>query len=353
MSGAISTDDVSVKVATGDEQGRYNDAASEGRVDVGIHPLVLMNLCDHWTRAQTSQPSSAAAGPKQVMGALFGIQKGRDIEVIDSFELPTASELSLADSNVSLKTFLTQRTEQFATVFPGFEFLGWYAVQEKIQASDLATHRMLMEFNESPLFLVLDPTPPPVHKDNAKVKLPIVLYESELHVLNNSPTMLFVKIPFKVHTTESEGIALDHISKVAPTNTTTQSSLHNSLGAMRDAIHMLDKQLGVLRRFLEATKNGAAFILRFVVAISRILSAGEIPVDHQLLRQVASACQQLPAMKSDLFDASFAREFNDTLLVTYLATITKGIACTNAVMDKFATSQERHHHHGRGGGPMI
>ncbi|CAK4153906.1 unnamed protein product [Aphanomyces euteiches] len=325
----ISPEDVTVKT---DENEHMNEAsASEGRLDVGIHPLVLMNLCDHWTRTQSSGPTST---PKQVVGALFGIQKGRDINVMDSFELPTAHELSSSDSNMSLKTFLTQRTEQFATVYPGFEFLGWYAVQDKIQASDLTTHRMFMEFNESPLFLVLDPTPPPANKDNAKVKLPLALYESELHVVNNSPTMLFVKAPFKVHTTESEGIALDHISKVAPTNATTQSSLHGSLGSLRDAIQMLDKQLGVLRRFLEATKNG------------------EIPVDHQLLRQVASSCQQLPAMKAELFDLSFSRELNDTLLVTYLATITKGIACTHAIMDKFAIAQDRGHPH-RGTAPML
>ncbi len=86
-----------------------------------------------------------------------------------------------------------------------------------------------MEFNESPLFLVLDPTPPPAQRDstknaNLKLKLPLSLYESELHMLNGAPTMLFVKAPFKVHTTECEGIALDHISKVAPSGTSNQSS---------------------------------------------------------------------------------------------------------------------------------
>ncbi|RHY29015.1 hypothetical protein DYB32_005524 [Aphanomyces invadans] len=223
---SISLDDVAVEVAhnAGDSSNHFNEGTSEGRVDVGIHPLVLMNLCDHWTRAAAiASPGNPSTKP--VVGALFGVQKGREINVIDSFELPSALELSESDSNLTLKAFLTQRTEQFATVFPGFEFLGWYAVQSKIQASDLATHRTMMEFNESPLFLVLDPTPPPPQpKDRAKVKLPLALYESELHVVNNTPTMLFVKAPFKMTTTESEGIALDHISKVAPTNAPTQSS---------------------------------------------------------------------------------------------------------------------------------
>ncbi|OQR88825.1 COP9 signalosome complex subunit [Thraustotheca clavata] len=317
------------EVPTDVEKRSAEEASGEGRVDVRIHPLVLMNLCDHWTRTQGT--------PSKAMGALFGIQKGRNIEVMDSFELPTAAELKSADNSTTMKTFLTQRTEQFAKVYPGFEFLGWYAVQDKIQPSDLATHRMFMEFNESPLFLVLNPTPPPANKDdNAKVKLPLSLYESELHVLNNTPTMLFVKTQFKVHTTESEGIALDHISKVAPSGGAVKQSSCNyfavGLGSMRDSIQTLDKQLGVLRAYLEATKRG------------------DIPVDHALLRQVASICKQVPAMRSDLFASTFSQEFNDTLLVTYLAAITKGITSTNAVLDKFSLTQERQQHPR---GPML
>jgi COP9 signalosome complex subunit 6 len=71
----------------------------------------------------------------------------------------------------------------------------------------------VMEFNESPLFLLLDPE---LRGPSTKKKLPIALFESELHVLNGSPKMIFVKTPFKIETSETEGIAIDHISKVAP-----------------------------------------------------------------------------------------------------------------------------------------
>ena len=78
-----------------------------------------------------------------------------------------------------------------------------------------------MEFNESPLFLVMDPS---IQSENAKRKLPVYLYESELHVLHGAPKTLFVQIAFKIETSETEGIAIDHISKVAPTSDSNKSS---------------------------------------------------------------------------------------------------------------------------------
>jgi COP9 signalosome complex subunit 6 len=78
-----------------------------------------------------------------------------------------------------------------------------------------------MEFNESPLFLLLDPVSKGL---STKKKLPLTLYESELHMLNGAPTMIFVKTPYKIETSEMEGISVDHISKIAPMGDSTKSS---------------------------------------------------------------------------------------------------------------------------------
>lgn len=79
----------------------------------------------------------------------------------------------------------------------------------------------IMEFNESPLFMLLDPVSEGL---STKKKLPVTLFESELHVLNGAPTMLFVKAPFKIETSETEGISVDHISKIAPIGDSSKSS---------------------------------------------------------------------------------------------------------------------------------
>lgn len=48
-------------------------------------------------------------------------------------------------------------------------------------------------------------------------------------------------------------------------------------------------------------------------------SRGELPLDHSLLRQVSSLVRRLPAIDSAHFREEFLTEYNDTLLMTYLA----------------------------------
>jgi COP9 signalosome complex subunit 6 len=70
-----------------------------------------------------------------------------------------------------------------------------------------------MDVNENPLYLLLDAASclRPSTKD-----LPISIYESELHVIQEKPTLMFVKIPYKIETGEAERIAVDHVARVTP-----------------------------------------------------------------------------------------------------------------------------------------
>jgi COP9 signalosome complex subunit 6 len=52
-------------------------------LDIALHPLVLINISDHYTRAKYA---SEEKNPR-VIGALFGVQSGRSVEVTNSFEL--------------------------------------------------------------------------------------------------------------------------------------------------------------------------------------------------------------------------------------------------------------------------
>ncbi|TMW55113.1 hypothetical protein Poli38472_013875 [Pythium oligandrum] len=303
----------------GEGAGAGGNGGAERQIQV--HPLVVMNIADHYTRQkrnfQYEHPGQAEATMPQVIGGLFGIQNGLDVAVYDSFEM----KYDVVKGEVQIdKEFLTSRIEQFAQVFPGFELLGWYTVGSKAQQSDLAIHRAVMEFNESPLFMLLDPTP---QGPNTKKKLPISLYESELHVLNGAPTMIFVKTQYKIETSETEGISVDHISKIAPMADSSKSSLHPYLGNVRDAIKMLHRQSDVIVAFLQAVKRG------------------EVQADHNLLRHISSLANQLPALSSQQFDAAFLQEYNDTLLVSYLATLTKGATNANTVIERFALTQDR------------
>lgn len=68
-------------------------------LNVLLHPLVIINVSDHYTRAKVS-----SASPARVMGALLGIQKNRDVEIFNSFELiPDTNAWTAIDGYLRVK----------------------------------------------------------------------------------------------------------------------------------------------------------------------------------------------------------------------------------------------------------
>lgn len=82
-------------------------------------------------------------------------------------------------------------------VFPTNDFLGWYSTSNGVAVSDLAIHKQFLDINESPIYLVLDAA---AAFQQATRDLPISVFESELHVVQDQPTMLFVKVPYRIQT---------------------------------------------------------------------------------------------------------------------------------------------------------
>ena len=51
--------------------------------DIILHPLVILNVTDHFTRQKVNNDNK----PQRVIGALVGVQTGRKVEIHTSFEL--------------------------------------------------------------------------------------------------------------------------------------------------------------------------------------------------------------------------------------------------------------------------
>lgn len=140
------------------DNGQSNDvmavgSIANGSVSASLHPLVIMNVSEHWTRLRAQEGS-----PQPVFGALIGKQTGRDMEIMNSFELNYKME---ADNFVVDKDFYYQKEEQFKQVFPDLDFLGWYTTSnstcDKPTSKDIHVHKQICEINESPIFLKLNP----------------------------------------------------------------------------------------------------------------------------------------------------------------------------------------------------
>lgn len=302
-----------------------------------LHPLVIVNISDHHTRvkAQTYFSSAASSAaplspsshpPPRVFGCVIGVQRGRTVEIFNSFELlydPASESLDRA--------YLLQKQELYKKVFPNYYILGWYSTGSDAQESDMQIHKGLMDINESPVYVILNPTINPAQKD-----LPVTIYESELHVIDGNPQLIFVKSNYTIETVEAERISVDHVAHLKPSDgssAATQLAAH--LTGIHSAIKMLNSRIRVVQQYLLSMKKG------------------EMPLDNSLLRQVSSLLKRLPAMESEKFQDDFLMEFNDTLLMTYLAMFTNCSSTMNDLVDKFNTMYEKHGRRGCRAAPFV
>eukprot|EP00250_Pteridium_aquilinum_P009092 c18437_g1_i1 orf=248-1153(+) len=287
--------------------------ASSSGLTFKLHPLVIVNVSDHHTRIK-AQESSSNKAPPRVFGCLLGLQTGRTVEIFTSFE----TRLSEESPDCLDRDFLFKKQEQYKKVFPKYDILGWYSTGSDIQETDMQMHKALMEINESPVYMLLNPAINHAQKD-----LPITIYESELHVIDGVPSLIFVKSAYTIETVEAERITVDHVAHIKPSDgSTAATQLAAHLSGIHSAVKMLNCRVRVLHNLL--------------VSIHK----GEIPYEHSLLRQVSSLLRRLPAIDSAKFQDDFLMEYNDTLLMTYLAMMTKCSSTINEFVDKFNTAYD-------------
>ncbi|TKY49877.1 COP9 signalosome complex subunit 6a [Spatholobus suberectus] len=309
-------------------------SSSSSGLTFKLHPLVIVNISDHYTRVKSqmnptlaSHSNAAPNGgdgvvsplPPRVYGCVIGVQKGRTVEIFNSFELlydPSTHSLD--------RSFLEKKQELYKKVFPHFYILGWYSTGSDAEESDMHIHKALMDINESPVYVLLNPSINHSQKD-----LPVSIYESELHVIDGIPQLIFVRSSYTIETVEAERISVDHVAHLKPSDggsAATQLAAH--LTGIHSAIKMLHSRIKVLHHYLLAMQKG------------------DVPFENSLLRQVSSLLRRLPAIESGKFQDDFLMEYNDTLLISYLAVLTNCSSAMNELVDKFNTAYDRHSRRG-------
>ncbi|KAI4307520.1 hypothetical protein L6164_030697 [Bauhinia variegata] len=313
-------------------------SSSSSGLTFKLHPLVIVNISDHYTRVKSQMNPPAVPSlnnnsnsnstngadvmaplPPRVYGCVIGVQRGRTVEIFNSFELlydPSTHSLD--------RSFLEKKQELYKKVFPHFYVLGWYSTGSDAQESDMHIHKALMDINESPVYVLLNPSINHAQKD-----LPVTIYESELHVIDGIPQLIFVRSSYTIETVEAERISVDHVAHLKPSDggsAATQLAAH--LTGIHSAIKMLHSRIKVLHHYLLAMQKG------------------DVPCENSLLRQVSSLLRRLPAIESGKFQDDFLMEYNDTLLITYLAMLTNCSSAMNELVDKFNTAYDRHSRRG-------
>lgn len=283
-------------------------SGTAGSVSAFLHPLVIMNISEHWTRIRAQEGKA-----QQVIGALIGKQKGRNIEVMNSFELQFST---IAGDIIIDRDYYGIKEEQFKQVFSDNDFLGWYTTGEGPDDSDIKVHKQICEINESPVFLKLNPL-------SRQSDLPVTLFESVIDLVAGEATMLFVQLPYTLATEEAERIGVDHVARMSSSDTGESSLVAEHLSAQHSAIKMLHSRVRLVLQYVKAVESG------------------QLPVNHEILREAFSLSNRLPVLQSPKFKGDFYNQCNDVALMTYLGALTKCCNDINQYVNKFNVMYDR------------
>jgi len=283
------------------------------KLDVTIHPLAIVSACDGYAREQARSASSKKARDP-VVSALVGrfveAADGVSAFVTDSFDFHY--EYKGGKLQVDHE-FFQEKFSLITKVNKNCQIIGLSCVSSKATDAILRSiHATMQQVTKNPRLLMMR-IDPLVSSDMEE--LPVTVYDHN-----------FTKTPHKLRIEGAEGIAVDTISKVK-TSEKGQSPLVVQFRSIQNALRMLNSRILIVQKFLQAT------------------SEGKVEKNHALLRQINSLCHRLPVTDSRDFQKDFMTEYNDGLLVAYLAAITKSTSDLSQVIGKLSMTSS-------GGGPM-
>ncbi|KAI0735474.1 COP9 signalosome subunit 6 [Earliella scabrosa] len=288
-------------------------------LSLALHPLPILNISEHLTRLRLQTRSHVPF----VLGALLGTQNGRDVEIVNSFELAVEDDGVTVDQG-----FLVTRKEQYKQVFPSLEFIGWYTVAERPTARHIVLHEQFTLYSSTPLLLIMQPsTIFAAAADASGQSLPLKAYEPTIEMRDRKSRSVFIEATYSVETGEAERIAVDWTAKGGSGGT----SLESHLQTQRAAVKMLHDRIMLLVKY-----------------VTEVI-AGSAKKDHATLRALSALIASLPASENKEFRDEFDTEYEDVQLTAYLATLTKSANLLNDLVDKhivLTSSRED-----RGGGP--
>ncbi|KIY67592.1 COP9 signalosome subunit 6 [Cylindrobasidium torrendii FP15055 ss-10] len=286
-------------------------------LSISLHPLPILNISEHLTRRKLQTNDRTPF----VIGALLGTQQGRDVEIVNTFELAMEEDGKTVDH-----AFLVSRRDQYKQVFPSLEFIGWYTITPSVTSKHIALHNQFTGHCATPLLLVLSSSNDTPSSDQS---LPFKAYEPTFELRERVSRVVFVEAPYTVETGEAERIAVDWTARGGGSGT----SLESHLQTQRAAVKMLHDRILVLVQYVTEVVAGSA------------------KKDHSILRSISALVASLPASENKLFREEFDTEYEDVQITAYLSSLTKSTNILNDIVDKHLLVTSGKEEKMGGGGP--
>ncbi|ORX48000.1 Mov34-domain-containing protein [Hesseltinella vesiculosa] len=268
---------------------------------VNVHPLVLLSVTDHYYRV-------AKDTKKRVVGVLLGQQKGKTVNVANSFAVPFEEDEK--DPNVWFldHNYVEAMNDMFKKVNAKEKMIGWYHSGPKLRSNDLEINELFKRYTPNPVLVIVDVKP----KDS---EIPTDAYFSieEIKDDGTATTKTFMHVPSEIVAEEAEEIGVEHLLRDIKDNAV--GTLSTRISGQLSSLSGLQGRLEEIRDYLQK------------------VVAGQLPVNHQIIYNLQDIFNLLPNLESQFMVQAFSTKTNDQLLLMYLSSLIRAVIALHNLID--------------------
>ncbi|KAL8931481.1 MAG: hypothetical protein Q9211_006932 [Gyalolechia sp. 1 TL-2023] len=320
-----------------------NNKSSDSRLQIHLHPLVLLTVSDHITRHTLRRRQ------EPIVGALLGQHNGRNITLEHAFEC----QVVRGEQGAVLlhQAWFEDRLQQFKDVHkePALELVGWFTMAPATgpELQHVAIHQQILhEYNETAVLLAFHPSDVLAGSTQGG-KLPLTIYESvyesaqglgkaatyeadgdrsmEIDAPENPLDLKFRELPYSVDTGEAEMIGVDFVARGGgnSTNIDAPAKQKGKEKSSKDAKSQQETK----------TLNDASLLSPEDEELADGTMTDEAPtpdsskVNHSILRSIQALVNRLPLLvpaDSEAYDQESLAEKSEVSLVALLGDLTRG-----------------------------
>jgi COP9 signalosome complex subunit 6 len=263
-------------------------------LQVKIHQVVILNISDHYTRHGIQKPKE----PKRIVGALFGTQVGRVVNVLGSFEVKATISGSSLEIEKLDYDFVNKKMTLLkeANFYKDCDFLGWYSTTPDMKpyAKDMEIHKGYYSLNENPIYLCFDP-----QKHIKGYDLPIKTYEGKFIQQEKAQVETLVEVSYEVDSVKAEIVSIEHLSK---NMASAQTSLFaDNMSNSVNSLQILQEKIQYLIDYIE--KNP------------------KVKENVEFMRELKEVCINFPEKVDKTYREDVVTEFKETSLINMLTAL--------------------------------
>jgi len=268
--------------------------------EVIVHPLVLLNATDHFTR------TTAGDLNKRVVGILLGEEFRGKLDILNSYAVPFEE-----DGNVWFldHNYHEEMYAMFKKVNAREKVVGWYSTGPKIKPTDLEINEKIRRYTPNPVLVIIDVNP---SDENEIPTTAYIAVENAPEEKSQSRTT-FQHLQCEIGALEAEEVGVEHLLRNI--RDTTVGTVTDRVTAKLTSLKGLKKRMEEMYAYLDDVVKG------------------NLPPNPKIIYNMQTLLNLCADLKVKELVESFSIKSNDSMLAIYAGSLVRSVVALHNLIN--------------------